>query len=143
MTVSVQSESPTRKKSRAKSKYRRIFRPLLDAAIAGMVFTLASSALVCTHAKAGIIPTAFHGVALAASIKPVAVNAVAEPGPLPLIQIATASSPAEAVYRQTSVSAAWTLLGVAFSLMAALNLALVRHLKRTYAPVVRRFPLGK
>jgi hypothetical protein len=143
MTVSVQPESPTRKKSRAKSKHRRMLRPLFDVAIAGMVFTLASSALICTHAKAGIIPTAFHGAVITGSIKSLRVNAVAAPGPLPLIQIATASSPADAVYRQTSVSAAWTLLGVAFSLMAALNLALVRHLKRAYATPVRRFPLGK
>ncbi|HEX4415151.1 MAG TPA: hypothetical protein VH107_16075 [Lacipirellulaceae bacterium] len=120
-----------------------MLRALLDAAIAGVVFTLVSSALVCAHAKAGIIPTAFHSAIRSASIRPAVVNAVAEPAQFPIVQIATASSSADAVYRQTSVTAAWTLLGIAFSLMVALNLALVRHLRRAYAIPVRRFPLGK
>jgi len=144
MTASAQPEAPGRKKSTAKMKYRRrIGRPLIDVAIAAAVFVLASSPLVCTHAKAGIIPTSVHSVARAAAIKPLTVNAVAEPAPLPIIQIATAASPSDAVYRLTSVSAAWALLGVAFSLMAAVNLAMLRHLKRAYAPVARRFPPGK
>lgn len=113
-----------------------MLRPLLDAAVAGIVFTLVSSTVVCNHAKAGTTPAAFAGVERAAT--PAAVEAVAEPGPLPLVQIATARSPAEAVYRQTSITAAWSLLGVAFSLMAALNLAVLRHLKRAYAMPGRR-----
>ncbi len=75
--------------------------------------------------------------------KPSAVPAVAEQAPLPIVQIATASSPADAIYRQTSITAAWSLLGVAFSLMAALNLALLRHLKHAYATRPRRFPPRK
>lgn len=120
-----------------RTKYRRrVTRPLIDAAIAGIVFTLVSSAVVCSHARAGTTPSVFSGVQYA--ITPAATNAVAEPGPLPIIQIATASSPADAVYRQTSISAAWSLLGVAFSMMAALNLAVLRHLKRAYASPTRR-----
>jgi ABC-type nitrate/sulfonate/bicarbonate transport system permease component len=92
--------------------------------------------VACNHAKAGIIPAAVTAVAEAAA-NPIATKAVAEPGPLPLVQIATAVSPADAVYRQTSTTAAWTLLGVAFSMMAALNLAVVRHLKRAYATSYR------
>ena len=34
----------------------------------------------------------------------------------------------------TSDTAAWTLLGLTFSLLAALNLAIFRHLRRAYAP---------
>jgi hypothetical protein len=118
-------------------------RPLADAVLAGIAFTLVSSTLICNHAKAGTTPIAFAGIEHAASAKAAAIKAVAEPGPLPIVQIATASSPADAVYRQTSVTAAWSLLGVAFSLMAALNLALLRHLKRAYATPFRRFPPGK
>lgn len=143
MVVSVEPETPTRKSRRASPQYRRlVWRPLLDAAIAGAVFTLISSAIVCNHAKAGIIPAAFAGAGHAAA--PAAEKAVAERAPLPIVHIATAASPADAVYRQTSVTAAWSLLGVAFSLMAALNLAMLRHLKRAYAmPGGRRLPLAK
>ncbi len=132
-----QRPTPRRSNGAKRPRYRGIvFRPLLDAAIAGVVFTLVSSAVACNHAKAGIIPAAVTAVAEAAA-NPIATKAVAEPGPLPLVQIATATSPADAVYRQTSTTAAWTLLGVAFSMMAALNLAVVRHLKRAYATSYR------
>lgn len=108
-----------------------LLRPLRDAAIAGMAFTLVSSMLVCNHAKAGTTPAGFAGVERGAKVA--VLDAVASPEPLPLVRIATASSPADAVYRQTSKTAAWSLLGVAFSLMVALNLAVLRHLKRAYA----------
>ncbi len=141
MPVSVTS-GESAPKPRAKPKFRRlVLRPMLDAVIAGFVFTLISSAIVCTHAKAGTTPVAFAGIERVATRS--AVMAVAEPGPLPIVQIATASSPADAVYRQTSTAAAWSLLGVAFSMMAALNLALLRHLKRAYAIPTRRYPLVK
>ena len=53
----------------------------------------------------------------------------------PIIEIATtasATSP-DAVYRRTSTAAAWLLLSFAFSLVAALNLAFIRHMRRAYA----------
>lgn len=140
MTPSVESGTPTRKSRRAKPKFSRLlWRPLLDAAAAGILFTLVSSTVICNHARAGTTPIGFAGIAHVVAKDSIAVNAVAEKEPLPIVHIATASSPADAVYRQTSVTAAWSLLGVAFSLMAALNLAMLRHLKRAYAPS-RRFP---
>lgn len=143
MTLSADPETPPRAKVRAHPKYRRlVWRPLVDAAAAGVLFTLVSSTIICNHARAGIVPAAFGGVALAAQ-NSAAEKAVAEPGPQPIVQIATATSPADAVYRQTSTMAAWGLLGVAFSLMTALNLAILRHLKRAYAVPARRFPLTK
>lgn len=143
MTVSIPSETPSERKRRAQHKYCRVLRPLLDAAIAGAVFTLVTSTLACNHAKAGTSPVAFAGIAHAASAGSITLKALGEPGPLPIVQIATASSPADAVYRKTSVEAAWSLLGVAFSLMAALNLAMLRHLKRAYAVTGRRCSLRK
>ncbi|MFA5955712.1 hypothetical protein [Hyphomicrobium sp.] len=141
MPVSVTSGGPA-PRTRAKPKYRRLMlRPMLDAAIAGVAFTLISSAVICNHARAGTTPAAFAGIERVATQS--AVMAVAEPGPLPIVQIATASSSADAVYRQTSTTAAWSLLGVAFSMMTALNLALLRHLKRAYATPTRRYPLVK
>lgn len=143
MPVSVQPKAHARRQTCAvRPRYRRlVLRPLMDAAIAGLVFTLVSTTLMCTHARAGTSPAAFAGIQHAAA--PAAIKAVAEPAPLPVIAIATASSPADAVYRRTSASAAWGLLGVAFSLMAALNLAVLRHLKRAYATPVRRYPQPK
>ncbi len=144
MTVSVERGESAPRPARAakRPRYRRlVWRPLLDAAVAGIAFTLVSSAFVCSHAKAGTTPVAFAGLEHAARHS--AVSAVAEPGPLPIVQIATAASPADAVYRQTSVAAAWGLLGVAFSLLAALNLGVLRHLKRAYAAPSRRFPVEK
>jgi hypothetical protein len=117
--------------------FRLVLRPLRDAAIAGVVFALATIGIVCPHARAGTTPAAFAGLRTAAH--PHAQLAVAEPKPLPLIQISTAH-PREAVYRRTSSQAAWGLLGVAFSLLAALNLAFLRHIKRAYAPATRRYP---
>lgn len=137
MTVSADPETTPRAKNRAHPKYRYlVLRPLVDAVAAGILFTLVSSTLICNHAKAGIVPAAFGGVAQAAP-NSAAEKAVGQPGPQPIVQIATASSPADAVYRQTSVMAAWGLLGVAFSLMTALNLAILRHLKRAYAVPAR------
>lgn len=142
MSVSADPETPPRAITRAHPKYRRLVRPLVDAVVAGLLFTIVSSTLICNHAKAGIVPAAFTGVAQAAP-QSAAEKAVAQPGPQPIVQIATATSSADAVYRQTSVMAAWGLLGVAFSLMTALNLAILRHLKRAYAVPARRFPLTK
>ncbi|HEY8127741.1 MAG TPA: hypothetical protein VIF39_03370, partial [Hyphomicrobium sp.] len=105
MPVSVQPKAHAHRQTCAvRPKYRRlVLRPLMDAAIAGLVFTLVSTTLMCNHARAGTSPAAFAGVERA--IIPTTVKAVAEPSPLPVIAIATASSPADAIYRGTSVSA--------------------------------------
>lgn len=133
MPASVKPEVRARRRNGvAKPKYRRfLWRPIIDIVISGLAFVLVSTMFVAP-VSAGTSPAAFAGLQLAAS--PAATKALAEQGPLPIVAIATASSPAEAVYRQTSQTAAWGLLGVAFSLMAALNLAFLRHLRRTYAP---------
>jgi len=132
MSASVQPEARARRrKGAANRKYRYLmWRPFIDAAVAGLAFVLVSTLFVAP-VSAGTSPAAFGGIARAAS--PLTVKALAEPGPLPIVAIATASSPADAVYRQTGQTAAWGLLGVAFSIMAALNLAFLRHLRRTYA----------
>jgi hypothetical protein len=139
MRASAKLDASKHRKRGAKRPRRRGlgFRPLVDAAMAGLVFILVSSAIACTHAKAGIMPMGFTAVAQAAP-RPYPTKAVAEQAPLPLVQIATATSPADAVYRHTSQAAAWLLLGVAFSTMAALNLAVIRHLKRAYAAPTKR-----
>jgi hypothetical protein len=133
MPASVQPEARARRgNSAANPKYRRlVWRPLIDTVVSGLAFVLVTTMFVAP-VNAGTSPAAFAGIERAAS--PAAVEALAEQGPLPIVVIATASSPADAVYRQTSQTAAWGLLGVAFSLMAALNLAFLRHLRQTYTP---------
>lgn len=140
MPVSVLQEVRHRRNDTPAAQPRRSFRlglwrPVMDAAAAGAIFALVTTMLIAP-VKAGPYPAAFSGIQRPAS--PGFTQALAEPGPLPVIEIATASSPADAVYRQTSTSAAWGLLGVAFSILAALDLAILRHVKRAYAPAVCR-----
>ena len=117
-----------------RSKYRRlVLRPILDAFGAGLLFMMLTA--VCTSVPVKACP--FSGVfaGLERTAAPQAVQAVAEPGTAPLIEIATTSSgwDPNAVFRRTSSTAAWGLLGLAFSLLAALNLSFFRHLRRVYA----------
>jgi len=138
MPVSVQPEFRNRRKNGVAQPTcsNRLWRPLIDAAVAGLTFVLVTT-MIGAPVKAGTFPAAFAGLHQRAT--PFAMNAVADPGPLPIVEIATASSPADAVYRRTSTTAAWGLLGVALSMLAALNLAILRHVKRVYAP---RFALS-
>ncbi len=120
-------------------KYRRfVILPIFDAALAAGLFALFTVLTASEPVRAGTNPAAFAGIERAAT--PVAVKAVGEPGPPPLIEIATTSSTSskDAVYRRTSASAAWVLLGLAFSLLAAFNLTVVRHLRRAYVAPQRR-----
>jgi hypothetical protein len=57
-----------------------------------------------------------------------------------MVEIATTSSSQapDAVYRRTSATAAWLLLSLAFSLLIAFNMAILRHMRRAYAPKCSR-----
>ncbi|WP_052699407.1 hypothetical protein [Hyphomicrobium sp. 99] len=138
MPVSVQPETRNRRKIGAAQPVcsHQLWRPLIDAAVAGLAFVLVSTMFVAP-VKAGTYSAPFAGLHHTAATS--TLKAVAAPAPLPIVQIATASSPADAVYRQTGTTAAWGLLGMAFSMLAALNLAILRHVKRVYAP---RFALS-
>ena len=143
MPISAQAEQHTQKKACAiRPKYRRfVLRPIIDAVAAWLVFGFVTAMVTCAPLSAGTnvaSPAAFSGLERAA--RPAAVKAVGEPGPAPLIEIATTSSPAnaDAVYRRTSASAAWGLLGIAISMLVALNVSIFRHLRRAYASPKRR-----
>ena len=120
-------------------KARSILRkPLRDAVVAAALFALGSSAFVCDPTAAS--PNSPAAITAAKPSQSLVSQAVAANEPAALVQIATASSPAgpDAVYKHTSANAAWTLMAIAFSLLAALNLALVRHLRRAYVHPARR-----
>lgn len=110
-----------------------MLRPFLDALGAGLLFAMVTA--VCTSAPVKACPFSGAFAGLEKSTGGPAVHAVAEPGPSPIIEIATTSSvwDPNAVYRRTSGTAAWGLLGLSFSLLAALNLSFFRHLRRVYA----------
>lgn len=135
MPASVQQQvrHPRNGKAAQPGRSLGLWRPLIDAIAAGAVFALLSTMLVAP-VKAGTYSAGFAGIHQSVSASPVAMKALAEPGPPPVVEIATAASPADPVYRGTSTTAAWGLLGVAFSLLAALDLAILRHVKRVYAP---------
>ena len=141
-SASVQSSVDTRPRPLfTNAKYRRfVFRRMLDAAvwlIFGLTTVLATSAPVLAQ----IHPAAFAGPKF--SVKRPAIIAVGQAYPIPLVEIATTSSftNPDAVFRRTSASAAWGLLGVALYILAVLNLAIFSHLRRTYAP--KRCPEGR
>ncbi|PPC85649.1 MAG: hypothetical protein CTY31_02470 [Hyphomicrobium sp.] len=109
-------------------------RPALDAIGALVVFTLVS-AIIVSHPSAAsphTVGTVMVETTHATLIQNAVVN---EDDNAPVVQIATTSSSknSNAVFRRTSTDAAWGLLAVAFSILAALNLAIFRHLRRVYA----------
>jgi hypothetical protein len=140
MSVNVQRKSMAPPQACViRPKYRRfVIRPIFDAAAAAAVFAMFTFFTTCEPVRASTNPAAFAGLERAAP--PVAIKAVGEAGPPPIIEIATTSSTtnADAVYRRTSATAAWVLLGLAFSLLAALNLTVFRHLRRAYVAPKRR-----
>jgi hypothetical protein len=117
-----------------------MFRPMLEAAV-WLIFGLTTVVATSAPVMAQINPAAFAGVEF--SVTPTTVIAVGQADPAPLVGIATTSSVTspDAVFRRTSASAAWGLLGIAFSILAVLNLAIFSHLRRTYAP--KRHPEGR
>jgi hypothetical protein len=112
----------------------RLLHPIRDAAAAFVVFGLISSAVTCAPSSASPNPGAF--AATHETPSDAAMKAVGDASDQPaVIEIATTSSPAnaDAVYKRTSAGAAWLLLASAFSMLAALNLAFLRHMRRVYA----------
>jgi hypothetical protein len=109
-----------------------MIRPILHGALAALVVGLLSMAMTSAPLRAGTIPCL---ASIERSAAPIAVKAIGEPGPAPLIEIATTASANDpnAVFRRTSATAAWGLFGASLSLLAALNLLFFRHLKRAYA----------
>lgn len=134
-SVGVQCSNDTRSRSWPRGpKYRRfMFRPMLEAGV-WLIFGLTTVVATSAPVMAQINPAAFAGVEF--SVTPMTVIAVGQADPAPLVEIATTSSVTspDAVFRRTSASAAWGLLGVAFSILAVLNLAIFSHLRRAYAP---------
>jgi len=133
MTASEMSKRDPRAHYR-RSKYRRsMVRSALDAIGAALLFAMATA--VCTSApvRACAFSGAFAG--LERPNAPQTLKAIADAAPPPIIEIATTTSARDpnAVFRRTSSTAAWSLLGLSFSVLAALNLSFFRHLRRAYA----------
>ncbi|MEQ1714446.1 MAG: hypothetical protein ABL907_00445 [Hyphomicrobium sp.] len=105
-------------------------RPAIDAAAALALFMFATMTLASAPTSANP-----HNFGTPPPISSPAALAIGEAGRPPIVEIATTSSPqaADAVYRRTSSAAAWVLLSLAFSLVAALNMAFLRHMRHAYA----------
>lgn len=117
----------------------RLFRPAADAAIAFAVFVAVAAAIPCPPLSAS--PRSGLAVAVAATHAPLAAKAIADEDDRPaVVEIATTSSAQapNAVFKRTSLEAAWALIALAFSVLTALNLAMVRHVRQTYASPVRQ-----
>ena len=133
MAASETSERNSQVRTRHPKHRRLVLRPILDAFGAGLLFVMLTA--VCTSAPVKACPFSGAFAGLERTASPQALKTVAEPGPAPIIEIATTSSvwDPNAVFRRTSSTAAWGLLGLSFSLLAALNLSFFRHLRRVYA----------
>lgn len=120
------------------SRRRRLLTPARDALAAGALFSLISAPMLCHPTSASP-----HGAAAISAIErptPLMAKALADDDIAPYVRIATSSAPGapDTIYKRTSAQAAWLLLSFAFSLLAALNLATVRHLRQVYARPIKR-----
>lgn len=125
--------------ARIPKRRHRLRRPFLDAAGTALLFVMLTSVGASAPVKACAFAGAFGGIER--PLTPQAIEAIAEAGPAPIIEIATTSSSKnpDAVFRRTSGTAAWALLGLSLSLLTALNLSIFRHLRRVYVnPQTRR-----
>ena len=105
--------------------------PARDACVAFALFVLVSLALSSGPSSAS--PN--HLLGPGPSFTLLANPAVATPGDQRIFNVAAKTSAIAdgGASRQTDTAASWLLLSLAFSLLAALNMALVRHLRVAYA----------
>jgi hypothetical protein len=113
-------------------------RMLAGSPLAAVVVLIVALQCLSSPASAQITPAAFAQVEDYAPS--VAVVAAGQRGPAPIVEIATTSSDSsnDAVFRRTSVRAAWGLLGTAFCALFVLNIIFFSHLRREYTPKKRR-----
>ncbi len=121
--------------SRPKLRYA-FLRPALDACAAFGLFVLVSLAFSSGPTSASPHRLMNPGLASPSLGNP----AVATPADRQIFDVAARPTPAtaSAVYRQTDTAAAWLLLSFVFSALAALNMAMVRHLRQAYADPRKR-----
>ena len=113
-------------------KFRYAFlRPARDACVAFGLFVLVSLALSSGPSSAS--PHRLLNPSPASKL--LSEPAVATTSGQQIFNVAAKRSSVidSAANRQTDTAAAWLLLSLAFSLLTALNLALVRHLREAYA----------
>jgi hypothetical protein len=110
-----------------------VLRPATGVLGAALFFVLLAGVATSISVKACPFSGAF--ASLERTTATPALKAIADQNPPPVIEIATTSSvwDSNAVFRRTSNTAAWGLLGLSLLLLAALNLGFFRHLVRVYA----------
>ena len=113
---------------------RHLVRSMVDAVAAFALFAIASMTLASAPSSAS--PTPMSRNATGPSI---VVQAKVNPaGTMPFQANSFASTGAMATISATGSQTAWVLLGLAISLLAAINLALIRHLREAYSHPRRR-----
>ena len=118
----------------------QFLRPAVDAVAAFAVFAIASLTLASAPSSAS--PT---GVSQFVAVPaPAQVRAVTNPGGGKTLTFVAGRrvETAAAAASQSSRQAAWSILGLGFSLLAAMNLAFFRHLRQAYAKPRKRPNLG-
>ena len=129
-------ESDVRSSARRPKLRYAFLRPALDACAAFGLFVLMTLALSSGPSSA----SPHHFLNAPVTMGKPANPALAEYREGKVFEVASKSSAATnvAVYRQTDTASAWLLLSLAFSGLAAFNMALIRHLQQAYASPRKR-----
>lgn len=112
---------------------RHILRAAADTTAAFVLFTGVAAVFACPPSSASphvmkVVPAAGSSMVITGAVTPAERPAVVK------VAGSTTSFSAAPAAPTRPAEQAWLLLAVSFSLLAALNLAFVRHLRRAYAP---------
>jgi hypothetical protein len=138
--VVASNSEPDSDRAGARAKARRVLlRPMIDAALVFALLCMVGMTIGTAPSSAS--PNVPGPTTYQMTLSPAVAKALASDQDVrPVIEIATTSSlqSPDAVFRRTSAQAAWALLMIALSVVAALNLALFRHMRQAYAAPRRR-----
>ena len=123
------SATTTRTKAR-----KALVRPVADASIVFAVLCLIG--LTFGPAASSASPNIPNINGYQTSILSPASKTLGDRSARTVVEIAATRSAADpnAIYRQTSTQAAWGLLMIALSIVAAVNMAFLRHMRQAYTP---------
>ncbi len=113
-----------------------LLRPVIDAAVAFTVLFLLCVSIGAAPLSAS--PQMPPATSLQFTVTPLTLTALDRGKVVPVVQIAADGD--AAIYHRTSMQAAWGLLLISLSIVAAFNMALVRHMMRAYAVPRRTSP---
>ena len=133
----ISGQSPIAEAPATPLKLRRhLLRPALDAGIAMTFFAVASMTLASAPSSAS--PGVNLGIVRFAPSQAASIATQTQTQLFQPANVSTAMIKVDVGSRRLSQHAEWLLLGLAFSLLVAMNLAFFRHLRHAYADPRKR-----